>query len=87
MFPTLYPIALVLSRISPYSDKVSFNNNNVLQKLELIESKEEQETLTQAIDKFKFSEIKRLLPLLIESANHKNYLGRLMLSKALLPFV
>ncbi|CAD8201491.1 unnamed protein product [Paramecium pentaurelia] len=71
LYPSLYPIALLLSRLAPMEGKFIRKVYTEIQKQDLFEQKQ----------------LDQLLPSLINCLKNKNYLGRVILSKAILPFL
>jgi len=73
-----------MSRLLPYDFK-----NNFMKKEEDEEKKQSQGTEAEEVVKKFISteEISQFLPLFIKAANNKNYMGRLMCARAILPFV
>jgi hypothetical protein len=62
--------------------------NNFMRKAEEAEKETEGENATLEPKKFiSMQEIAGFLPLFIKAANNKNYMGRLMCARAILPFV
>ena len=71
MYPSLYPISLIFSRLLPSSSKgvrISQENND------------ENRVVS-------YKDLEDFLLKLLSCANNKNYLGRLMLAKAISPFI
>ena len=71
MYPPLYPIALILSRLSPF-DHI---NNKA------------RDTHEQNSKLLRREDLNKFIPLLIEAGNTPNYMGRVIIGKALLPFL
>lgn len=84
-YPAIYPITLVFSRLLPYD----FKNNYMKKKTpEEENAAPNEERKMQEERKFiSLEEINQFLPLFREAANNKNYMGRLMAARAILPFV
>lgn len=89
MYPTLYPICLILSRLLPYdmkNDDMKFLENQQNEDMET--DREEVE-----VSSFKDSriittqEIRQFYNLLLRCANNNNYLGRLLVARAIIPFI
>ena len=92
----MYPIALIMSRLLPYDLK-----NNYLRKA--IEADEQQQQEGQegvvaeaenAAEEVKehrkfvtMEELRKFLPQFTRAAHNKNYMGRLMCARAVLPFI
>ncbi|KAM3144290.1 hypothetical protein pb186bvf_003454 [Paramecium bursaria] len=71
LYPSLYPVALILSRLAPI-------NASFYRKVDYDEQKEKKIKVQQIVEMF--SNLQLCL-------NNKNYLGRQILSKSLLPFL
>ncbi|EGR31610.1 thyroid adenoma associated, putative [Ichthyophthirius multifiliis] len=83
-YPPIYPIGLLLSRLLPYDlknqiQKKNNNNNDFLQ--------QQQEDIENIQVFISVDKVKVMLPLIILCAKNKNYMGRVMLAKAVLPFL
>lgn len=88
MYPPLYPIALIFSRLLPYDFKNNYITGPSAESTEndtIPENSEEQELNEKRF--FDLKEIDRFLPLLIKCGNNKNYMGRVMISRAIQPFI
>jgi hypothetical protein len=73
-----------MSRLLPYD----FKNNFMKKADEDEEKKSGQVTESEEARRFiSMEEISQFLPLFIKAANNKNYMGRLMCARAILPFV
>ena len=85
LYPSLYPIALIMARLLPY-DSTSYE----LQKSAVTaqdEAQDEDRIFHQEEQKLIIAKIERFLPLFVSAAHNKNYMGRLMCAKAVLPLV
>lgn len=90
MYPTIYPISLILSKLLPYDMKTSEAEEE-----EGSEKKEESESGYQMNDiaegdKKRFvtaNEINQFRGLLLSCAGSKNFLGRVLVARAIVPFV
>jgi len=97
LYPSLYPIALIMSRLLPYDLK-----NNYLRKAieadEQTQNQNQQEgqegVVAEAGEDQKehrkfvtMEELRKFLPQFIRAAHNKNYMGRLMCARAVLPFI
>lgn len=71
MYPPLYPIALLLSRLTPF--------DNVESAVRDTHEKNSKLLRREQLNKF--------IPLLVEAGNTPNYMGRVIIGKALLPFL
>jgi hypothetical protein len=71
MYPPLYPIALLLSRLVPF-EQVALTVQDTHEKNSKLLRREE---------------LNKFIPLLIEAGNTPNYMGRVIIGKALLPFL
>ncbi|KAL4459843.1 hypothetical protein ABPG74_003369 [Tetrahymena malaccensis] len=93
-YPPLYPIALLFTRLLPYDLKnqvkkaPSANDEDDsaqdVKQDENAEFNEQQPTGSQYIA---LTEVQKILPLLIECAKNKNYMGRVMVARSILPFM
>lgn len=94
-YPAIYPITLIFSRLLPYDFKNNYMKKSVADDSEGQKAEGEEET--KAVDQeeekkegrkfISLEEINKFLPLFREAANNKNYMGRLMTARAILPFV
>lgn len=88
MYPPIYPIALTFSRLLPYDFKNNYSTTAPAESPEndtLPDPPEEQEFGERRY--FDVKDIDRFLPLLIKCGNNKNYMGRVMISRAIQPFI
>jgi len=79
-YPSLYPICLIFSKLLPYDmkdDSVSENTN--IKNVEDVSVTQSRVVLP--------SEIKLFKDLLLECAGHSNYLGRVLVARAIVPFI
>ena len=64
MFPSLYPIALIFSKMRPFDGKINLKSDSPKKKIEM-------------------NDINEFYDLFLKAADHKNYLGRLMISQGI----
>lgn len=102
-YPPLYPIALLFTRLLPYDLKNSMNKagitggsadqvakaneNNASDGLDEVDTLEEQMLSKPDAQYIPLEEVQKILPLLIQCANNKNYMGRVMVARSILPFM
>ena len=80
-YPSLYPICLIFSKLLPYDmkdDSVECNNKE-LETVEDLQLDERRIILP--------SEIKTFKNLLLDCTGHQNYLGRVLVARAMVPFI
>lgn len=80
-YPSLYPICLIFSKLLPYDmkdDSVECNNKE-LETMEDLQLDERRIILP--------SEIKTFKNLLLDCTGHQNYLGRVLVARAMVPFI
>lgn len=90
MYPTIYPISLILSKLLPY-DMKNDDNEEEGEKLEA-ESKEPEYKMDDidSGEKNRFvtaAEINQFRGLLLACAGCKNFLGRVLVARAIVPFI
>lgn len=79
-YPSLYPICLIFSKLLPYDMKDdSINENKEIKKVSDVHISQSRVILP--------SEIKTFKNLLLNCTGHKNYLGRVLVARALVPFI
>ena len=79
-YPSLYPICLIFSKLLPYDMKDdSVSENSEIKKVEDVAISQSRVILP--------SEIKRFKDLLLSCAGHSNYLGRVLVARAIVPFI
>lgn len=79
-YPSLYPICLIFSKLLPYDMKDdSLADNKDIKKVSDVHISQSRVILP--------SEIKTFKNLLLSCTGHKNYLGRVLVARALVPFI
>ena len=79
-YPSLYPICLIFSKLLPYDMKDdSLNENKTVNKLDDVHKSQSRVILPSEIKKFK--------NLLLSCTGHQNYLGRVLVARAIVPFI
>ena len=89
MYPTLYPISLILSKLLPYDMKTTQIENKDSEDNEKTDDKLEMDDISDG-DKKRFvtsNEINQFRGLLISCAGCKNFLGRVLVARAIVPFI
>lgn len=97
MYPTLYPISLILSKLLPFDVKTADKDPEGAQDEGLVEgATKEEPTEGMCLDdiddeaKNRYitpSEISQFRSLLLACANGRNFLGRVLVARAIVPFV
>ena len=79
-YPSLYPICLIFSKLLPYDMKDdSLADNSNINKLDDVQKTQSRVILP--------SEIKTFKTLLLGCTGHQNYLGRVLVARAIVPFI
>ena len=92
MYPTLYPISLILSKLLPFDVKTADKEPESVEEGSPAEEGEETMRLDDIDDEAKNryitpSEISQFRGLLLACANGRNFLGRVLVARAIVPFV
>lgn len=88
LYPSLYPIALIMSRLLPYDLKNNYLKRAIqAEEQELQANQDESDEAREHKKYVTMDELRKFLPLFIKAAHNKNYMGRLMCARAVLPFV
>jgi len=85
LYPSLYPIALLMSRLLPYDTKRGSSNAHTDKGED--EENEGEEAGQPGQTEELIAKIERFLPLFVQAAHNKNYMGRLMCAKAVVSLI
>jgi hypothetical protein len=79
-YPSLYPICLIFSKLLPYDMKDdSLSDNSKMEMVDDVKLNQSRVILPSEIKKFK--------NLLLSCTGHANYLGRVLVARAIVPFI